>query len=236
MSAPHFAAFSSREDASQAAAALLRAALAGALREFASAQLMVSGGSSPVRTFEILAEAPLDLDDVTVGLVDERFVPPDHDASNEGLVRRHLLRGRGRRAEFQPMFRSGLALAACAREADRLYAHGGDIDAIFLGMGEDGHTASWFPGAERLPDLIDPRASAWVDWIDATGAPAAGTTPERLTLTLPAVASARHGVLLIFGKAKRVVYEEALGADPLERPVRAAVDALGARLTVIWAP
>lgn len=236
MAAPFFADFTNREDAALAAAAVLHGALAGAIREFGRARLMVSGGSTPRPAFERLSGADLDWRDVMVGLVDERFVPPGHSASNEALVRSALLTGKAGRADFLPMWREDLSIEVAAREAATTYAADGDFDAVLLGMGEDGHTASWFPGAARLSALIDPHAEAWADWIDATGCPVAGEVPERLSLTLPAIASARQAVLLIFGEAKRAVFEEALAADPLDRPVRAAVDGLGARLTVIWAP
>ena len=236
MGAPFCVAFSSREEASLAASAVLHGALASAIRELGRARLVVSGGSTPRRTFELLSATDLDWQDVLVGLVDERFVPPSDPASNEALVRSALLQDKAARADFLPMWRDDLTIEIAAREAATTYCADGDFDALLLGMGEDGHTASWFPGADGLEALIDPEAEAWVDWIDATGCPVAGDVPQRLTLTWPAISTAHQAVLLIFGETKRAVYEASLSADRLERPVRAAVDALGARLCVIWAP
>jgi 6-phosphogluconolactonase len=72
--------------------------------------------------------------------------------------------------------------------------------------------------------------------IDATGCPVAGNTPHRLTLTGPAIIDSDAAILLLFGDEKRAVFEAAVKSDPTKMPIRFAIDGLGPRLTIIWAP
>ena len=104
-----------------------------------------------------------------------------------------------------------------------------------MGMGTDGHTASWFPGAVGLEKAIDINTSQNLVSVDATGCPVAGNYPYRITVTLPVIMRARHIVLFITGEAKKSVWEEAIEKSVFENPVK-ALYAAGERLTVIWAP
>ena len=174
---------------------------------------------------------------VTVGLVDERWVGPDDPGSNERLVRSHLLTGKAGAAGFVPMRTA--AQTAAAAVADRNLAYGphcDPIDLILLGMGNDGHTASWFPRAGGLKGAMHARHGEFVAAIDATGCPVAGDLTERLTLTGPAIIDSDAAILLIFGEDKREVLNAALKSEPDDQPIRFAVDGLGPRLTIIWAP
>ena len=103
-------------------------------------------------------------------------------------------------------------------------------------MGNDGHTASWFPNSAGLDDAMHAPEGQVVSAIDATGCPVAGNLPHRLTLTGPAIIDSDAAILLIFGDEKRQVFEAALKSAPSTMPIRFAVDGLGPRLTIIWAP
>ncbi|OSZ74913.1 6-phosphogluconolactonase [Hydrogenophaga sp. IBVHS1] len=178
------------------------------------AVIAVSGGKSPVAMFEELREQPLDWARVTVLLVDERCVPHDHPESNTALVRTHLLQGAAAAATFVPFFDtlpaslSDTALNAMVDAANhRLAAHPWPMDLVVLGMGEDGHTASLFPGAPRLPQAL--RGSGPITWLRPIAAPHA-----RLTLTLPALLATRELALSIAGAGKLATYQQArLAAD-----------------------
>jgi 6-phosphogluconolactonase len=224
--------FKTREDASQATAELAQNALFEGLRVRGKASLAVSGGSTPGPMFDTLSKADIDWASVSIGLVDERCVPPDHDASNERLVRRTLLQHKAAKADFLPLWSR---VEQFTQDANRLYTSRVPFDFVLLGMGNDGHTASWFPGAKNLSDALDDREQAVVS-IDAAGCPVAGEITNRLTMTRRAISSAKHAVLLIFGDEKRRVFETAMTKPINDFPVRAAVEGLGQRLVVCWAP
>lgn len=178
------------------------------------AVLAVSGGRSPVEMFEQLRRQVLDWARVTVLLVDERCVPHNHAESNTALVRTHLLQDAAAAATFVPFFDtlpatlSDSALDALVEGANqRLAAHPWPMDLAVLGMGEDGHTASLFPGVPRLARAL--RGSGPLTWLRPVAAPHA-----RITLTLPALLATRELALSISGASKLATYQQArLGAD-----------------------
>lgn len=207
------------------------AALARRIRSGGKAVLAVSGGRTPVAFLEALSAVRLPWRDVIVTLVDERWVPEDHPRSNAALVRAHLLRGSAAAADFRPLYRP---LPRPEDGLDSVRAELADLPqpfaAIVLGMGDDGHTASFFPGGDRLAEALDPAGQALVEVMHAPGAGEA-----RLTLTLPPILSADLVALHIEGEGKRKVLQDALaGSDAATMPVRAV---LAARpVTIHWAP
>jgi len=193
----------------------LRAAIAARGR----ATLAVSGGKSPIALFEQLREQALDWTQVTVLLVDERCVPHDHADSNTALVRQHLLQGAAAAASFATLFDTiptdlnDTALLDLVNAANqRLSAIPFPLDVVVLGMGEDGHTASLFPGAPGLDHAL--ASDGPIAWVRPTTAPHA-----RLTLTLPVLLAARHLHLAMAGDAKRKVYEAAAKASDPDLPI-----------------
>ena len=178
------------------------------------AVLAVSGGKSPIALFEALRVLPLEWQRVTVLLVDDRCVPHDHADSNTALVRQHLLKDQAAAATFVPFFDTlpdTLDEPALIRLVDaanrRLATQPWPMDMAVLGMGDDGHTASLFPGAAGLNQAL--HSSGPVAWVRPATAPHA-----RLTLTLPALLATRELALAISGASKLAVFQQArLGAD-----------------------
>jgi 6-phosphogluconolactonase len=192
--------------------------LSEALESRSFASLVVSGGRSPVAFLERLSECELEWRRVVVGLVDERWVPADSQDSNEGLVRRHLLRGKAQRARLVPLAGDEASpeegLAAAERRISCLPA---PFDVLVLGMGADGHTASWFPDAPETPTAMDPRTSHRLAVVHPRSAPHA-----RITLTLPAVLSSRWIALQVQGEEKvKVLGRVAASADAGRWPIAA---------------
>ncbi|MEZ5998046.1 MAG: 6-phosphogluconolactonase [Hyphomonas sp.] len=229
--------FGTREEATAFACAAILAGLKAALDEKGRASFCVSGGSTPGPLFDLLAATEFEWARVTVGLVDERWVPPEDPSSNERLVRARLLTKHAGAAGFLPMRTLHEQPEDAVAERNAAYApHCDPLDVILLGMGNDGHTASWFPRAAGLENALNPVGIETIAAIDARGCPVAGINTQRMTLTGPAVASSRTALLLLFGNDKLDVYEKATAAEPTDMPVRYAIDKLGPRLTVIWAP
>jgi 6-phosphogluconolactonase len=195
--------FATREELAQASAECIADALNMAIAARGGACAALSGGATPEPAYRALAALSLDWPKVTFLLVDERFVPPDHPASNENMLRRALASPLSAGAQLIPMFAANASLAEAARRANENYA-GQHIDIALLGMGQDGHIASWFLQSRELVTALDPNNKATVMAVHAPGA--AGSS-ERLTLTLAAIARAERRLLLIAGPAKRALIE-----------------------------
>lgn len=229
--------FETREEASRAAASFASEALVQAVVGEGKASFMVSGGSTPGAMFKSLAGMKLDWPKITVGLVDERWVAQDDPGSNERLVKESLLIGHAADALFLPMRTAAASAEAAAPERALAYApHCAPISVVLLGMGPDGHTASWFPGSPSLPDAFAPPGGAPVVAVNAAGCAGAGPYPIRLTLSGPAILNAQRAMLLIFGSEKRDILTRAVDAPAAEYPIRHAIDGLGERLETFWAP
>ena len=191
--------------------------------------LIVSGGKSPARFFDLLSNMDLDWSRVAITLADERRVADDSPRSNARLVRERLLRNRAQAASFTPLADVRLPAdqelaAASARIANLPMP----ADVVVLGMGDDGHTASWFPGADGLAEAMDPAARQLVAAIVAPDAP-----EPRLTLTGRVILRARAIALEIQGEGKLATFANALEPGPEEAmPIRAVLRGAADRLTV----
>lgn len=204
-----------------ALAAQVAEALRTAIAERGRALLVVSGGRSPVAFFERLAGEVLPWKQVLVSLADERWVPLDDPASNEALVRRHLLQGAAAEACMLGLYRPAENLQQAACLAEQSIASLPPIDVLVLGMGDDGHTASLFPASPNLAEALRDDCPYSVLPMQAPSAPQA-----RLSLTLPRLASARLSLLAIQGAAKLAVLEQALRPGPATvLPIRALLRA-----------
>ncbi len=207
--------------------------LKDALLERREATLVVSGGRTPEALFKRLSNVKLDWGRVTVTLADERWVPESDGDSNAAMVRRTLLQAAASKARFVPLY-GGEETPEAGQEACQhaLKSLTRPFDLVLLGMGEDGHTASFFPGAKKLKQALNPNPGKLCQAIRAPGAP-----QPRMTLTLPALLDARKLFLLITGEKKREVLKQALERGPVsEMPVRAVVHQRAAPLEVLWAP
>lgn len=202
--------------------------LASELRQALAAQervsLAVPGGTTPGPVFDALAGAELDWARVRVMLTDERWVPETSPRSNTRLLRERLLVGPAGaaglvqlRADTETPEESLPGLVEALREALPL-------TSVLLGMGTDMHTASIFPGADRLQDAL--QGDGLLVPMRAPGAP-----EVRVTLTAPVLNAAVNRHILITGAEKRAALERAMKLDPGEAPVAAVLR--GA--TVHWA-
>jgi 6-phosphogluconolactonase len=207
--------------------------LAAGIAERGAASLAVSGGSTPARMFAALgARSDLDWDKVTVTLVDERWVDQSSDRSNARLVKQKLLQGPAAAAKFVPLYHSepNPDLTAIAKTDAALNLVPSPFDAVILGMGNDGHTASFFPDGDTLTEALTAHGP-----VVAIEAPGAGE--PRVTLTLKRLLQTRSLYLHIEGEDKEKVLEKALGQGPVEEmPVRAVLRQTQKPVIVFWCP
>ena len=209
------------------------ATLANAIAARGRATIAVSGGSTPKAFFKALSTRDIDWGKVTVTLVDERFVPADNPRSNHLLVADNLLQGKAKAASFLPLYREAGSAEEAAKIASADAAGlGHPFDVVILGMGTDGHTASFFPGGSRLAEAVSTATPRGVITMEAAGA---GET--RLTFTFASLQDARLLVLHIEGQGKKDVLAAARADGPEEdMPIRAILRRAATPLDIYWAP
>ncbi|MFK8035080.1 MAG: 6-phosphogluconolactonase [Hyphomicrobiales bacterium] len=208
-------------------------ALNAELQATGRALLAVSGGSTPKRFFERLSTKDIDWAGVTVTLVDERWVDESNDRSNGALVRANLLQNKAAVANFLPLYtgdstpKEGVATLEAS-----LSKLGQPITAAVLGMGNDGHTASFFPGGDELSAAIDLNNESNFITMQAPGA-----GEPRITFTLAALLKAGFLALHIEGEEKQKVLGQALAEGPAEEmPIRSVLRQDQTELTIFWCP
>jgi 6-phosphogluconolactonase len=198
-----------------------------------TASLVVSGGRTPKRLYEQLRLEAIDWSKVWVTLADERWVDTTSEQSNERLVREALLTGAAAAARFVGLKNPAPTPEAGAEWATRALTRAPrPFDVVILGMGEDGHTASLFPGSLALSRALDPGAPPACVAVNALAAPHA-----RMSLNLAALLDARRIILHIEGEAKWQVYLRARAPGAAaELPVRAVLHQKETPVDVFWAP
>jgi 6-phosphogluconolactonase len=203
-----------KDEVSAEAADRIERALVDAIRNRGSAVIALSGGNTPKDSYARLAKRALDWSKILFVFVDERAVPPTSDRSNFHMVNEALflpakvpadriLRMQG---EAQDLDAEAARYEAELRAKVRLKKEGQpNIDVVILGIGDDGHTASLFPGEDtvKITDKL------------VASVPARGEREARLTMTVPILEMARSTFVLAVGASKH---------EPLERVWRVQGD------------
>jgi len=221
--------FESIEAATTSLAEDLASCLKIAIGSRGHALLAVSGGRTPQHVFSQLGKlGNIDWGKVTITLTDERWVPPDNPDSNAGLARQYLLQGAASVAHFVPLYGGEVSphagQAACEARLEKLPL---PFDAVYLGMGEDGHYASLFPN--------DPALQVCEGLCVAVREQSSRVA--RMSLTASVILNARNLFLLITGSRKLSKYEQAkLPGSPRELPLRQLFERKHSSLNVLSVP
>lgn len=203
--------------------------LAGELADFTRrdgrASFCVPGGTTPGPIFDILSGVDLDWGNISVFLNDERWVAEDNPRSNTALIRQRLIRGKAAAATLIPLYADSVMPEDSLDTLSEGLAPHLPISVLLLGMGTDMHTASLFPGADRLSDALANDAPILLPMrADAAGEP-------RVTLTARVLKDAMSCHILITGPEKRAALERAQHLTGLEAPIKSVL----ANATVHWA-
>ncbi|WP_435258853.1 6-phosphogluconolactonase [Thioclava sp. FR2] len=195
------------------------------LRRDGRASFCVPGGTTPGPIFDTLSGVDLPWENVSVFLNDERWVPETSPRSNTRLLKDRLIRGKAQSAQLVPLYAGAETPEEQLDELSAGLKPHLPISVLLLGMGADMHTASLFPGADKLEDALSDDAPILM----ALRAEAAGE--PRITLTAPYLKSAIRTHVVIRGPEKRKALESATKLTQSEAPIKVVLD----NATVHWA-
>jgi len=222
---------SSSEELTTELASHIEAELKAAISKRGTASLVVSGGNTPRPLLETLSQRLLPWHKITITLADERWVGLSSDASNEAMIRKSLLQGPAAEATFIPLKNSAETASDGQEMCQETFAGLTEpFDIVILGMGDDGHTASLFPGVSG--SALDSNSIALCESIIPPDAP-----HERMTLTARALLNSRKLILHIVGAGKWQVYQNALAEGPADKmPIRIVLHQDEVPVDVYWGP
>ena len=220
--------YSTLEDAASALATDINSTLGEAVSKRGEAALAVSGGKTPEKVFKYLRKQKLDWNKVTLTLTDERWIPNDHPESNEKLVRSNLLEHISKGTTFIPFYEGNDSLEVDVKSCEsRLKSLSLPFDAVYLGIGPDGHFASLFPGGDAL-NVSDSHC---------VGVSTTNTRLARISLTASAILNSRKIFILFSGADKHSIYQRAKApGSPNEIPLRLVLSQVEIPVVVYYAP
>ncbi len=190
-----------RQTQAAALATQVASELEQALATRQTAHMAVAGGTTPAPFMQQLAGKSLDWPHITVTLTDERQVPPTHPRSNAKLLQENLL-STVPQATFIPLYDEAPNNTPAA-VTQQLAQYALPLDVCVLGMGEDGHFASLFPGLPELAEGLNPDSPQTVLFLDSPALP-----EPRISLTLAALLGSQYLHLLITEQTKLHVLEK----------------------------
>jgi len=227
-----FRSFSDAEQVAEILSAEVAHLLEQGIADDDAGSLVVPGGRTPGLFLSKLSHRALAWRKVKVTGSDERWVDISSSDSNEALVRRTLIANAAADAEFVSLYTGDATPAEGVEAAEwRILEMARPFDAVVMGMGDDGHFASLFPGEEALKIGLDLESDAIC--VPAIG-PAGG--PPRLSLTLSCLAEARHIYILATGAHKREVWQRAADESPNILPANALHRLTGVPVDFMWCP
>lgn len=225
--------YDSAEEMAEAVAGDIAYIIGQALEARGRALVAFPGGSTPLPALKLLADMKIEWADVTILPTDDRLVPVTDPLSNAGMLARMFL---PKKARVLPLTAGEKDPVAAGRAADERIADlDWPLDVAWLGVGEDGHTASIFPGPDFEAAIAGPKARRAIG-VRPDPLPENAPVP-RVTLTGPTLISARTVTLTVSGKAKRKVVEQALKQGSSSKlPIGRLLAELDMDIDIHWHP
>jgi len=222
--------FSSVEKLDAALSHEIAIALDAAISAKGQAVLVVSGGNTPKGMLMKLSQQAILWSNVTVLAADERWVDVSNSRSNERMIRQYLLQNDAASATFIGFYTPNVeAIQAPLMLEDTLDLLKSPIDALVLGMGEDGHTASLFPCAANIENLLTEKEGLKTAFVKP------GTAPDaRITLSFLTLTKACHTFLHFTGDLKKEIYQKIISGD-FQAPLGHVLEASSGKIRLYWA-
>ena len=171
--------------------------ISDAIKKYGDARFLLSGGSTPMNLYSLLSEETIEWEKVKIGLVDERFVPKENLFNNETQIKNNLLKNSAKFATIFGMVynyeNEMLNLKMVNQQYKTFFER---IDFTILGMGEDGHTASLFPGDKESEELMNTSNMG----VFSTKSPS--FPYNRITCSKELIANSNYIALFINGETK----------------------------------
>ncbi len=203
-----------------------------AIQKDGCASIAFSGGGTPKLLFQYLAKQDFDWSKVQITLVDERCVDDSDSRSNAKLIKDNLISQLASQPTFFPMYVGGDGEVALDNSRQALSSIKLPLDVAILGMGGDGHTASFFPDSDNISQMLD-----LSDKTRLMTTQSASSIEQRITWSLSTLLETHWLALHIVGESKAVVFEQAKkDNDPLTLPISAVIDQQQSPLSVFYTP
>jgi 6-phosphogluconolactonase len=210
-----FLEYNDREELVSSVAKILASDLIASIKDRENVMFSVPGGSTPGPIFDKLCEFDLDWRRVSIILNDERWVPESNERSNTKLLRERLLIKKATLATYISMYSDTITPELGIPKLKKRVDPNLPISVLLFGMGADMHTASLFPGGDKLEEALSNNAPTLLPMR------AAGAMEARMTLTAQVLNSSRFKHLVIFGEEKRKAFEKAIDLPNSIAPVSA---------------
>lgn len=210
-----FLEYNDREELVSSVAKILAYDLIASIKDRENVMFSVPGGSTPGPIFDKLCEFDLDWRRVSIILNDERWVPESNERSNTKLLRERLLIKKATLATYISMYSDTITPELGIPKLKKRIDPDLPISVLLFGMGADMHTASLFPGGDKLEEALSNNAPTLLPMR------AAGAMEARMTLTAQVLNSSRFKHLVIFGEEKRKAFEKAIDLPNSIAPVSA---------------
>lgn len=210
-----FLEYNDREELVSSVAKILASDLIASIKDRENVMFSVPGGSTPGPIFDKLCEFDLDWRRVSIILNDERWVPESNERSNTKLLRERLLIKKATLATYISMYSDTITPELGIPKLKKRIDPNLPISVLLFGMGADMHTASLFPGGDKLEEALSNNAPTLLPMR------AAGAMEARMTLTAQVLNSSRFKHLVIFGEEKRKAFEKAINLPNSIAPVSA---------------
>ena len=210
-----FLEYNDREELVSSVAKILAYDLIASIKDRENVMFSVPGGSTPGPIFDKLCEFDLDWRRVSIILNDERWVPESNERSNTKLLRERLLIKKATLATYISMYSDTITPELGIPKLKKRVDPNLPISVLLFGMGADMHTASLFPGGDKLEEALSNNAPTLLPMR------AAGAMEARMTLTAQVLNSSRFKHLVIFGEEKRKAFKKAIDLPNSIAPVSA---------------